>query len=286
MTLNTACSFLLVVQLSQTQQNMKIICAGISRTGTKSLAAALRILGFTVHDNLEHFHYHLDEYYGAVVGKMPNFYTMYKNVDAVIAFPVYIYWKELNEAFPNAKVILMERDDVKIWAKSFLSMKRARFLSMANVWNKLAIILTPSGRKWKKLFDYTEDFFNIARFRPQLSSDQYEHLKEDQIEMERRVSQVYIEHNSRVKAGIPRDDLLVYNVKQGWKPLCEFLGVEVPNVQFPRLNAGDQIKKNLHSLLTESLLGNRQVCYELIFVLTVLVAFTAFVIFEIRTHLM
>ena len=43
-------------------------------------------------------------------------------------------------------------------------------------------------------------------------------------------------HNERVKAVIPADRLLVFDVRQGWQPLCAFLGVAVPDTPFPRTN--------------------------------------------------
>jgi Sulfotransferase domain len=46
----------------------------------------------------------------------------------------------------------------------------------------------------------------------------------------------FIAHNEAVKATIPAGQLLVYDVKQGWAPLCEFLGVPVPDEPFPRSN--------------------------------------------------
>ena len=46
----------------------------------------------------------------------------------------------------------------------------------------------------------------------------------------------YREHNERVQAVILKDKLLIYNVNQGWKPLCTFLGCNVPTVKFPREN--------------------------------------------------
>jgi hypothetical protein len=50
-------------------------------------------------------------------------------------------------------------------------------------------------------------------------------------------------HNERVKQVIPKDKLLVFNVKQGWKPLCEFLGRQVPEEPFPRANVGGEMVK-------------------------------------------
>uniref|UniRef100_H2ZG74 Sulfotransferase n=1 Tax=Ciona savignyi TaxID=51511 RepID=H2ZG74_CIOSA len=51
----------------------------------------------------------------------------------------------------------------------------------------------------------------------------------------------YRRHNLHVIQNAPKDKLLIYNVKEGWKPLCEFLGVEVPDVPFPRKNVGGSI---------------------------------------------
>ena len=45
------------------------------------------------------------------------------------------------------------------------------------------------------------------------------------------------DHTDAVKATIPPDQLLVYEVKQGWQPLCEFLGQPVPEEPFPRTNS-------------------------------------------------
>merc|ERR1712192_377127 len=35
---------------------------------------------------------------------------------------------------------------------------------------------------------------------------------------------------------VPADRLLVWQVKQGWEPLCQFLGVPVPDLPFPNVN--------------------------------------------------
>lgn len=71
---------------------MKVICAGLSKTGTKSLAKALRMLGFTVFDYPEHKKVHLDEWLDVYCqGKEPDFVSMYRNVDAVTDIPS-AYW--------------------------------------------------------------------------------------------------------------------------------------------------------------------------------------------------
>ena len=66
----------------------------------------------------------------------------------------------------------------------------------------------------------------------------------------------YREHNGRVQAIIPKEKLLIYNVKQGWKPLCEFLGCEVPEGEFPRANVGLSFTKDLVSARLKTIQRN------------------------------
>ena len=73
----------------------------------------------------------------------------------------------------------------------------------------------------------------------------------------------YREHNERVQAMIPRKKLLVFNVKEGWKPLCDFLGCEIPDQEFPWQNSG----------LTDSLERLAKMRQELMFKVIAILAF-------------
>ena len=88
---------------------MKVIVAGYSKTGTKTMNAALTELGYNVYDYIEHFTFHFDEWKNIFEGKGSaiNFETMYKGVDAVTDHPANIFWKEIYDAFPDAKVRLV-----------------------------------------------------------------------------------------------------------------------------------------------------------------------------------
>jgi hypothetical protein len=55
----------------------------------------------------------------------------------------------------------------------------------------------------------------------------------------------YNEHIEEVKAIVPKDKLLIFSVDQEWVPLCKFLGVDVPNSEFPNVNDRAQIKKSI-----------------------------------------
>ena len=85
---------------------MKIIAAGYSKTGTKSLTVALNQLGYNVYDMLEHFWYHGKEWQKLLIdgGSVEDFKEMYKNVDAAVDVPVFCFWRQIHEAFPDAKV--------------------------------------------------------------------------------------------------------------------------------------------------------------------------------------
>ena len=90
---------------------MKVIYAGFSKCATKTIAKALRLLGYNVYDymeNYEHLHDDWLEIYrnGATVEQLQR---MYQGVDAVTGMPVYYFWEELLEAFPKAKVNLFHR---------------------------------------------------------------------------------------------------------------------------------------------------------------------------------
>ena len=50
---------------------------------------------------------------------------------------------------------------------------------------------------------------------------------------------VYREHNSMVQR-LAAGRVLVYNTKEGWGPLCGFLGQEIPSSDFPHVNKTDE----------------------------------------------
>ncbi len=73
------------------------------------------------------------------------------------------------------------------------------------------------------------------------------------LEDRERAIEVFERHNEEVKEHVAPEKLLVYEVKEGWGPLCEFLGVEVPNTSFPHLNDTDTFRKMIRRRLTFAL---------------------------------
>ena len=220
---------------------MKIICAGVMKTGTKSMAKALRHLGFKVFDweeqTLDFLDHWLDVFQN---GATLDAKRVYHNADAFVDFPGYFFVEEILEAFPNCKVILMVREEDS-WVRSL----SYHFESLYATRSKVAELLSPTA---KKMSYVVKSFLNAA------IGTSYSKYKSTCVFRKR-----YRIHNDRVKSIVPADKLLVYNVKQGWKPLCDFLECEVPTVAFPHENIkaeilgtlpetryGQQVKREVH----------------------------------------
>ena len=96
---------------------MKVIFAGYSKCGTKTMAEALRILGYNVYDFMENYEYLGDKWMKIFKegGTKDDFYEMYKDVDAVTDMPAFYFWNQILEAFPDAKVFFILSNKFKIY---------------------------------------------------------------------------------------------------------------------------------------------------------------------------
>ena len=202
---------------------MKVICAGIGKTGTKSIAKALRHLGFTVFDWEEQIFDFLDHWFDVFQnGAKADVKRVYENADAVVDIPGNFFWEEILEAFPDCKVILSERDEDS-WVKSIANQMEV----IEAVKSRTMAMLSPTMKKMNYIVD---SYFDASCGSGNPKST---------CVLKKR----YRIHNHRVKSIVSPENLLVYNVKQGWKPLCDFLACEVPTVAFPHENIKGEIAK-------------------------------------------
>ena len=233
---------------------MKIICVGIGKTGTKSISKALRHLGYTVFDWEEQVFDFQDHWVDVFQnGAQLDVKRVYQHADAVVDAPGNFFWEEILEAYPDSKVILSEREEDS-WLKSLVNQLQ---VFEAVISRRFLAVLSPTSRK---------QIFIL-----------YSHLTAILGSADPKSACVlrtrYRMHNHRVKSLVPPEKLLVYNVKQGWKPLCDFLGCEVPTVAFPHENIKGQVAE---VPLSETRSG-RQAILEiqraLFVILSVIVAF-------------
>ena len=215
--------------------SIKVIGAGLGRTGTASTKKALEILGFTkcyhmfeMIANPEHV-VHWDNAHK----KQPIDWDAWMNgYQATVDFPVCMYYKEMMEHYPDAKVLLTIRDPEK-WFESASS----TIFGASPGFFKLTLmrLSTLFSRKMRRMMPV----LRIA----------YESIEVDMFEggaMDKETAiRIFNAHNEEVKRTVPADRLLVYSVKEGWEPLCKFLGVPVPDVPFPRVNQRGDFKKDV-----------------------------------------
>jgi hypothetical protein len=198
--------------------SMKVIGAGPGRTGTASLKVALEALGVGRC-------YHMSEvlqnpvctgdWIGAANGK-PNWEKIFAGYGATVDYPGCNFWNELADYYPDAKVLLTVRD-AESWFESVNE-----------------TIMSASFRQ----FTSNSPWGDMLR---KIIYDRFDSRIEDRDFM---VS-YYENRNAEIIATIAADRLLVYQVRDGWKPLCEFLGVPVPDMEFPRINSRDETKQLL-----------------------------------------
>ena len=202
---------------------MKLIGAGFMRTGTLSTQAALQTLGYPCYHMKEvpQAKGHLDSWLGLVADHAPMYWkTLFQNYEATVDMPACIYYEQLMQEFPDAKVLLNVRDPDK-WYDSFAALKGTM------------VQLRPISRFIPKLGKFVR--FGDALLGSVFSGDA---SKENCI-------RVFNAHNEVVQQTVPKGRLLVFRVQYGWEPLCEFLGCEVPNEPFPHLNEGTATIKEL-----------------------------------------
>ncbi len=199
---------------------LEVIGAGFGRTGTLSLKTALERLGFgPCYHAVEFLRHpeHRARWEPAFNGNA-DWDEVFAGYRATVDFPGAAFWRELADTYPNARVILTVRDPQQWYASV-----RDTFLAEAG----------PGGEP-----PFLADA-GLPAEQPGWFGQMMETMRDEQAaiaEFER--------HIEEVRGHVPSQRLLVYEVTQGWGPLCEFLGVEVPQDEpFPRLNDSDSFKE-------------------------------------------
>lgn len=211
---------------------MQVLSLGLPRTGTASMQSALQILGYN--DTAHGFDMisrpgiggpWMEAVDAKFLGKgkpygRAEFDALLGNCAAVTDMPCVSFWEELMAAYPDAKIILVERD-VEDWYKSF----------------EATVITELFGRVADVIVNYIEPLIG-SQIGPMSRKLVYGYFHaETPEEVRQNARGVYREHYKRIREAAPKERLLDYRLDDGWGPLCEFLGKEVPEgLPFPRIN--------------------------------------------------
>lgn len=198
---------------------LKVIGSGLGRTGTMSTKLALEQLGFgPCHHMVEVFMHPETVPLWVAAGKgQPDWDAIFAGYASMVDHPGCAYWRELMAVYPDAKVLHTVRDPDK-WFDS-----------------TQATIFSPSNLDRPREGPMGEFFGQLQAF--------YGGDMRDRGFM----TDFFRRHTERVVATVPKDRLLVFEVAQGWGPLCEFLGVPVPATPYPRENTTEQFQARIAS---------------------------------------
>lgn len=158
---------------------------------------------------------------GIADGATPDFEAIFDGFEATVDYPVCNYYKELMAMYPEAKVLLTVRESDRWYESTANTIFRTRrlpffvrhVLPFAKSYERVT-----NGLVWDKVFN--------GRFSSRAHA-----------------ISIFEDHIADVKATVPPEKLLVYSVKEGWEPLCEFLDVPVPDTPFPNINSSEQFKR-------------------------------------------
>ena len=224
---------------------MRVIGAGFGRTGTTSLKAALQELGFgpsytlsEVFRNPEHVR--VWEVASGPAGDEVDWEGFLAGYGVAVDWPACSFYEELMEAFPRAPVILTVRDPAAWYESTRSTIHGLRRLTTGPLPVRAAFTLAGL---------FVPGVAGVVRLADSLV---WEGTFDGRFEDRDYAMKVFERYNEAVCRRVPPERLLVFNVREGWAPLCDFLGVEAPEEPFPRLNEAREMRHRLLGLVALS----------------------------------
>jgi len=196
---------------------LRVVGAGLPRTGTQSLQLALEeLLGGRC--------YHMREIPGhpfdlgegwnrALAGDTGDLETLLDGYVASVDWPASMFWRALSEANPGALLLLSMRDTPETW---WQSMNRT-ILPIARR------ALEPGWSEGNGLLDLLERFAGTKGWDDPAT-----------------LTAAYERHNAEVRKSAPPGRLLVWRASEGWDPICRALGLPIPEAPFPWTNRREE----------------------------------------------
>jgi hypothetical protein len=195
---------------------LKVVGAGFGRTGTLSLKNALEIIGFgPCYHMVEVFPRpeHVPLWHQLAFDGVMDWDLVFRGFQATVDWPGARWWREIAAYYPNAKVLLSVRDP-EAWYKSMTD-----------------TIYQPMRHPAPDGLPETMRLQN-EMVRRAILADTFDNRFEDKA----HALDVFHRHIEEVRAAIDPKRLLIFDVREGWGPLCRFLEVSAPSEPFPRLN--------------------------------------------------
>ncbi|EHA25662.1 hypothetical protein ASPNIDRAFT_43922 [Aspergillus niger ATCC 1015] len=229
---------------------LQVICVGLPRSGTESLSRALTQLGFKTYHGwdivfdeppyaqgwaqLSERKYSGTQGAGTAPISRAEFDALLGHCDAVVDTAAAMFSVEMIQAYPEAKVILNTRQDVDAWHRSAMKTLVAEGEDQWMVW---FLHIFTADMYWLWRLYYTFGYPGMFRGRT---------TKEG---LTKHGKRVYQEHGLMIRGSVPEERLLEWDVEDGWGPLCEFLGKDIPDEPFPNTNNPAAFRKHIEDLV-------------------------------------
>ncbi|WP_051301348.1 MULTISPECIES: sulfotransferase family protein [Actinomadura] len=221
---------------------MQVIGVGFLRTGTTSLALALDRLGYGPCYNMRVLNAEPEraaDWAAALDGRAVDWGKVFAGHGCAVGSPGTAFWRDIVDAFPDAKVVLTVRDPRR-WYDS-----AAQTMSAVLAEPPLLVrVLSWRGPRRPGSVADVLDRVQRTTWQREIGG-----AFGERAEMAERFER----HVAEVRAHVPEDRLLVFEVKDGWAPLCAFLGVPVPDEPFPRENDAATFKRRQQQALQRTL---------------------------------
>jgi hypothetical protein len=209
---------------------MKLIGAGLPRTGTMSQKVALEMLGFGPCYHMIGVVMDLTEAprWTQAFDRPAKLIEILEGYESSVDWPGSNFWAEMADAYPDAKVLLSVRDGAS-WAKSMRD-------TVWGLWYDDSVIRHLSDAR--QLVDPAwKDFAGMIK-------RMIERSGLGQGDTESMIGAMQ-RHTAEVQRTVDPKRLLVWEVSEGWEPLCAFLEVPVPDVPFPRANDTETFQQRM-----------------------------------------
>ena len=196
---------------------LKVVGAGLGRTGTHSLKLALeQLLGDPCYHMIEVFGHpeHVDVWRRAGLGEAVDWSTLLDGYVASVDWPGGSFWRELADANPDAIILLSTRPSSEDWYRSAS--------------NTIFEVMETSREAYPGWAEMIEAIFT-NRFTAAIND-------------KAAVIDAYERHNADVRATADPSRLVDWTTGDGWEPICTALGAPVPDEPFPHVNTTDEFR--------------------------------------------
>jgi len=193
--------------------SLHVIGAGVGRTGTYSLKLAINQLGLGPCHHMEEVLHNMPvqvPLWSAAASGQADWSRIYSGYKSAVDWPTACFFRKLAGEFPQSRFVLTVREPHR-WAESF----NATIYTLLQGKEQAP----PEMQDWLEM---AAEVIARTGFPFGLSHEE--------------LVQAFNAHNNAVQEAIPAGRLLVFEVKDGWQPLCDFLETPVPASDFPRTN--------------------------------------------------